>query len=81
VEHYHEGDQSLRSAQHHARTPAEDHLSEPREGDAQQAIATSSISAIIPQPGFTTSLERVKMAKVMMVMGRHSFNACHRAPG
>jgi len=34
VEHYHEGDQSLRSAQHHARTPAEDHLSEPREGDA-----------------------------------------------
>src|SRR3989339_1387952 len=43
----------------------------------QQAIATSSVSTICGQPGFTTMSERMKMAKVMIVMGRHSFSACH----
>src|SRR5262245_2829217 len=37
--------------------------------------STSSVSATISQPGFTTMLERGKMANVMRVIGAQIFSA------
>ena len=40
-------------------------------------ISTSIVSAICSQPGFTTMLERVKIANVIMVIGAQIFSASY----